>query len=146
MLEGKEWNDGGMKTLIRIIITGAAIWLATWLLPGMELVGADGSWPTVGVLAVTAIVFGLVNVFVKSIIKVLAFPLYILTLGLLALVVNALMLMLASWLTGFLPWGFTIDNFGTAVLGALVIGIATFLLNIFFGVPARTASKAVSRR
>ncbi len=135
-----------MKTLIRIIITGAAIWLATWLLPGMELVGADGFWPTVGVLAVTAIVFGLVNVFVKSIIKVLAFPLYILTLGLLALVVNALMLMLASWLTGFLPWGFTIDNFGTAVLGALVIGIATFLLNIFFGVPARTASKAVSRR
>lgn len=135
-----------MKTLIRIIITGAAIWLATWLLPGMKLVGADGFWPTVGVLAVTAIVFGLVNVFVKSIIKVLAFPLYILTLGLLALVVNALMLMLASWLTGFLPWGFTIDNFGTAVLGALVIGIATFLLNIFFGVPARTASKAVSRR
>lgn len=135
-----------MKTLIRIIITGAAIWLATLLLPGMELVGADGFWPTVGVLAVTAIVFGLVNVFVKSIIKVLAFPLYILTLGLLALVVNALMLMLASWLTGFLPWGFTIDNFGTAVLGALVIGIATFLLNIFFGVPARTASKAVSRR
>lgn len=135
-----------MQTLIRIIITGAAIWLATWLLPGMELVGADEFWPTIGVLAVAAIVFGLVNAFVKSVIKVLAFPLYILTLGLLALVVNALMLMLAAWLTSYLPWGFTIDNFGTAVLGALIIAIATFLLNIFFGVPARTASKAVSRR
>lgn len=135
-----------MQTLIRIIITGAAIWLATWLLPGMELVGADGFWPTVGVLTVAAIVFGLVNAVVKSVIKVLAFPLYILTLGLLALVVNALMLMLAAWLTSYLPWGFTIDNFGTAVLGALIIAIATFLLNIFFGVPAKTASKAVSRR
>ena len=135
-----------MQTLIRIIITGAAIWLATWLLPGMELVGADGFWPTVGVLTVAAIVFGLVNAVVKSVIKVLAFPLYILTLGLLALVVNALMLMLAAWLTSYLPWGFTIDSFGTAVLGALIIAIATFLLNIFFGVPAKTASKAVSRR
>lgn len=135
-----------MQTLIRIIITGAAIWLATWLLPGMELVGSDGFWPTVGVLAVVAVVFGLVNAFVKSVVKVLAFPLYILTLGLLAIVVNALMLMLAAWLTGFLPWGFTIDNFGTAVLGALIIALATFFLNIFFGVPARTAHKAVSRR
>jgi len=135
-----------MQTLIRIIITGAAIWLATWLLPGMELVGAEGFWPTVGVLAVVAIVFGLVNVFVKSVVKVLAFPLYILTLGLLAIVVNALMLMLASWLTGFLPWGFTIDNFGTAVLGALIIAIATFFLNLFFGVPAKSAQRAVSKR
>lgn len=135
-----------MQTLIRIAITGAAIWLATWLLPGMELVGADGFWPTIGVLAVVAVVFGLVNTFVKSVVKVLAFPLYLLTLGLLALVVNALMLMLASWLTGHLPWGFTIDNFGTAVLGALVIAVATFFLNIFFGVPARTAHRATQRR
>jgi len=135
-----------MQTLVRIIITGAAIWLATWLLPGMELVGADGFWPTVGVLAVVALVFGLVNVFVKSIVKVLAFPLYILTLGLLGLVVNALMLMLAAWLTGYLPWGFTIDNFGTAVLGGLIIAVATFLLNIFFKVPAKAAQRSVSRR
>ena len=135
-----------MQTLIRIAITGAAIWLATWLLPGMELVGADGFWPTIGVLAVVAVVFGLVNAFVKSVVKVLAFPLYILTLGLLAIVVNALMLMLTSWLTGHLPWGFTIDNFGTAVLGALIIAVATFFLNIFFGVPARTAHRAVSKR
>ena len=135
-----------MQTLIRIIITGAAIWLATWLLPGMELVGADDFWTTVGVLAVVAIVFGLVNMVVKSVVKVLAFPLYILTLGLLAIVVNALMLMLASWLTGFLPWGFTLDNFGTAVLGALIIAVASFLLNIFFGVPAKSAQRAISKR
>lgn len=130
-----------MQTLIRIVITGAAIWLATWLLPGMELVGAEGFWPTVGVLAVVAIVFGIVNSIVKSVVKVLAFPLYLLTLGLIGLVVNALMLMLASWLTGFLPWGFTIDNFGTAFLGSLVIAVASFLLNIFFGVPARAAHR-----
>ncbi len=135
-----------MQTLIRIIITGAAIWLATWLLPGMELVGAREFWPTVGVLAVVALVFGLVNMFVKSVVKVLAFPLYILTLGLLAIVVNALMLMLAAWITSFLPWGFTIDNFGTAVLGALIIAIATFFLNVFFRVPAQTAQRAVSKR
>lgn len=135
-----------MQTLIRIIITGAAIWLAVWLLPGLELDGPQEFWPTVGVLAIVAIVFGLVNVFVKSVVKVLAFPLYILTLGLLAIVVNALMLMLTAWLTSFLPWTLTIDNFGTAVLGALVIAVATFLLNIFFGVPAKSAQRAVSRR
>lgn len=135
-----------MQILIRIIITGAAIWLATWLLPGMELFGAGEFWPTIGVLAVAAIVFGLVNAFVKSIVKVLAFPLYILTLGLLALVVNALMLMLTAWITSYLPWGFTIDNFGTAVLGALIIAVATFLLNIFFKVPAQSAQRAVTRR
>lgn len=135
-----------MQTLIRIAITGAAIWLATWLLPGMELVGAGEFWPTIGVLAVVAVVFGLVNAFVKSVVKVLAFPLYILTLGLLSIVVNALMLMLAEWITSFLPWGFTIDNFGTAVLGALIISVATFFLNIFFGVPARSAHRAVSKR
>lgn len=135
-----------MQTLIRIAITGAAIWLATWLLPGMELVGADGFWPTVGVLAVVAVVFGLVNTFVKSIVKTLAFPLYILTLGLLAIVVNALMLLLTAWLTDHLPWGFTIDNFGTAVVGALIIAVATFILNIFFGVPARAAHRSIARR
>ena len=126
-----------MQTLIRIIITGVAVWLATWLLPGMELFGADGFWETVGVLAVVAVVFGLVNMIVKSIVKVLAFPLYILTLGLLAILVNALMLMLTAWITSNLPWGFTLDNFGTAVLGALIISVATFLLNIFFRSSAR---------
>jgi len=130
-----------MQALIRIVITGAAIWLATWLLPGMSLVGAEDLWSTLAVLAVVAIVFSVVNIFVKKIVKVLAFPLYILTLGLIGLVVNALMLLLTEWLTTFLPGGIAIDTFGTAVLGALVIGIASFVLNIVLGVPARAASK-----
>lgn len=84
----------------------------------------------VGTLLVVALLFGLVNFLVKPIVKVLTFPLFILTLGLITLVVNALMLLLTSWLADKLDLSFHVDGFWTAVLGGLIISVVSWALNV----------------
>lgn len=122
--------------LVRVLVNGLAIWLATLILSGLTIVpeGAQG-WDKVWVILLVALVFGLVNAIVKPIVKVISIPLYVLTLGLFTLVVNALMLMLTAWITEFTHWGLRIDNFGTAVLGALLISVISFALS--FLIPDR---------
>ncbi|MCC2309227.1 phage holin family protein [Cellulomonas chengniuliangii] len=119
-----------MSFVLRVIINGIAIWFATLILPGLVIVGTDTAWQTVGVILLIGLVFGIVNAIVKPIVKLISLPLYILTLGLFTLVVNALMLMLTAWITEQSSWGLRIDNFGTAVLGALVISIVSFALSV----------------
>ncbi|MGV8978233.1 MAG: phage holin family protein [Cellulomonas sp.] len=119
-----------MVFLMRVIINGVAIWLATVLLSGLQIVGAGSTGQKVGIIALIALIFGLVNAIVKPLVKLLAFPLYILTLGLFTLVVNALMLLLTAWITGHGDWGLRIDTFGTAVIGALIISIVSFALSV----------------
>ena len=82
-----------------------------------------------GVAAVAAL-FGVINLFVKPIVKLLSIPLYIITLGLFTLVVNALMLLLTSWIAGKLGVPFEVDGFWSAVLGGLVISVVSWLLNV----------------
>lgn len=119
-----------MSFLLRVIINAVAIWLATLVLPGLDVVGGNDTSTTVLVFLVVALVFGLVNAVVKPIVKLLSLPLYILTLGLFTLVVNAAML----WLTGILSeqtdYGLRIDNFGTAVLGALIVSVVSLVLSV----------------
>ncbi|UZN03139.1 phage holin family protein [Cellulomonas sp. S1-8] len=118
-----------MGFVVRVLINGIAIWLATVVLPGLTVVGAQGTWQSVGIILLIALVFGLVNAIVKPIVAILSIPLYILTLGLFTLVVNALMLMLTAWITEQTSWGLRIDNFGTAVLGALIVSVVSFVLS-----------------
>ena len=119
-----------MSFLIRLAINAAAIWLATVFLSGLTVVANEGAGSTVLVLLVVALVFGLVNAIVKPIVKLISFPLYLLTLGLFTLVVNALMLMLTGWLSEMTSYGLRVESFGTAVLGALIISIVSFLLSV----------------
>ena len=119
-----------MGFLTRVIINGVAIWLATVLLSGLTIVGADTTLTKVGIILLIGFVFGLVNAIVKPLVKLVALPLYILTLGLFTLVVNALMLWLTAWITGHTTWGLRIDSFGTAVLGALIVSIVSFVLSV----------------
>lgn len=119
-----------MSFVIRVVINAVAIWLATVLLSGLEVVGGDDTGARVLVYLVVALVFGLVNAVVKPIVQVLSFPLYILTLGLFTLVVNALMLMLVGWLSEQTAYGLRVDSFGTAVIGGLIIAIVSFLLSV----------------
>ncbi|MBX9243896.1 phage holin family protein [Actinotalea ferrariae] len=119
-----------MAFLLRVIVNAAAIWLATQVLAGLDVVGGDDTTTTVLVLLGVGLVFGLVNAVVKPIVKLISFPIYILTLGLFTLVVNALMLMLTGWLSELTDYGLRIDNFGTAVLGALIISVISFLLSV----------------
>jgi len=122
--------DGRMSFWLRLAINAAAIWLATVLLSGLTVVAGEGTGSTVLVLLVVALVFGLVNAIVKPIVKLIALPLYVLTLGLFTLVVNALMLMLTGWLSERTAYGLRVDDFGTAVFGAVIISVVSFLLSV----------------
>ena len=119
-----------MSFLLRVLISGVALWLAEVLLPGISIVGAETTGGEIGVILAVALVFGIVNAVVKPIVHVLSIPLYILTLGLFTLVVNALMLMLTAWITERTSWGLRIDDFGDAFVGALIVSVVSFALSV----------------
>jgi putative membrane protein len=107
---------------MRVVINAVALWVADALLDGLTL--SDSTTE----LILVAVVFGLVNAFIKPIIQILSCPLTILTLGLFTLVINALMLMLTGWLTG---GAVSTANFGWALVGALIISVISTVLSWF---------------
>jgi putative membrane protein len=115
--------------LVRVVVNAVALGVACWLLPDITLTGATTSEQVLRLLLV-AVVFGLVNAVVRPIVKLLSLPFILLTLGLLIFVINALMLMLTSWLSGQLGLGFHVDGFGTALVGALIITIVSWGLDV----------------
>ncbi|KUN34648.1 hypothetical protein AQJ30_28415 [Streptomyces longwoodensis] len=115
--------------VVKTIANAGALAVAVWLLDKITLTG-DSTGKKVGTLLVVALLFGLVNSFVKPVVRVLTFPLFVLTLGLITLVVNALMLLLTSWLAGKLDVSFHVEGFWTAVFGGLIISIVSWALNM----------------
>lgn len=115
--------------LVKTIANAGALWVAIWLLKDITLTGDNAGRKAITLILV-ALVFGLVNVVVKPVVKLLAFPLFILTLGLITLVINALMLLLTSWLAGKFDLSFHVEGFGTAVIGALIISIVSWALHV----------------
>ena len=98
--------------LLRAALTGFVLWLVTLFVHGMSFVGGDTKLERVGIIFVVAVIFGLVNAFVKPIVQFLSIPLYILTLGLFHVVVNALMLWITAWITAHTThWGLQIRPF-----------------------------------
>jgi putative membrane protein len=115
--------------IVKTLANAGALAVAIWLLKDITLAGGSTGHKVLTVILV-ALVFGLVNWLVKPVVKVLAFPLFILTLGLITLVVNALMLLLTSWLAGKLSLDFHVSGFWTAVLGGLIISIVSWALHV----------------
>jgi putative membrane protein len=115
--------------IVKTLANAGALGVATWLISGITLPGGS-AWREALSLILVALVFGLVNWLVKPVVKVLSFPLFILTLGLITLVVNALMLLLTSWLAGKLSLDFHVHGFWTAVLGGLIISVVSWALNM----------------
>ncbi|GAA2355683.1 MULTISPECIES: phage holin family protein [Streptomyces] len=115
--------------LVKTIANAGALWVAVWLLKDITLTGESAGRKAITLILV-ALVFGLVNAVVKPVVKLLAFPLFILTLGLITLVINALMLLLTSWLAGKLDLAFHVEGFGTAVIGALIVSIVSWALHV----------------
>jgi putative membrane protein len=115
--------------LIRVVVNAIALGVACWLLSDISLSGGTTTERVLRLLFV-AVVFGLVNALVRPIVKLLSLPFILLTLGLLIFVINALMLMLTSWLSGQLGLGFHVDGFGTALVGALIITIVSWGLDV----------------
>ena len=118
-----------MRLVIWVVVNALALAAATWLIAGISLTGATPG-DRVTALLLVAVVFGIVNAVVRPVVKLLSLPFLILTLGLLIFVINALMLLLTSWLSGQLGLGFHVDGFGSALLGGLVVMVATWVLEV----------------
>ncbi|MDF3051274.1 MAG: rane protein [Pseudonocardia sp.] len=116
-----------LATVIRIGVIAVALWVATVLVPGIEL-GAGSTVSRIGTLLAVALVFGVVNAVIKPIVQVLGCAFYILTLGLIAFVVNALLFLLVGRIAEALGLPFTVDGFWPAFWGAIVVGLVTLLL------------------
>jgi putative membrane protein len=114
---------------IRVLVNAVALAAATWLLGDIRVGGGTRSDQAITLLLV-AVIFGVVNAVVRPVVKLLSLPFIILTLGLLIFVINALMLLLTSWLSGQLGLGWHVDGFGTALLGALVITVVTWVVEL----------------
>ncbi|MBT2549058.1 phage holin family protein [Arthrobacter sp. ISL-65] len=130
--------------IMRVIINGLALWIASWLLPGLDIsttatteavakTGANQGTDAAGIVLAylfIGLIFGLVNAFVRPIVSFLSLPITILTLGLFTVVINAAMLYLTSWISGYTPVQFTIDSFfWTAVLAAIIITVISLVAN-----------------
>jgi len=118
-----------MRFLLRVAVSAAALAVATAVLPGIQLTTGSTTSKVLTLIAV-ALIFGVINAVLKPIIKTIGCLFYILTLGLVALVVNALLLWLVSVVAGWLKLPFHITGFVPAFLGALIISVVTWLLSV----------------
>jgi putative membrane protein len=119
-----------MKILIRIAVSMAALAVAAWLVPGIVLTGHDTA-AKVWTLLVVAVIFGIINVVLKPVIKAVGCAFYLLTLGLIAIVVNGLLL----WLTSYVAYDklhepFHVTGFTAAVEGALIVGVVSWVIHL----------------
>ncbi len=121
-----------LRFILRLLVNAFALWLTTLLVAGVRVVPFEpaGTLEFVLTLLLVAFVFGIVNGSIGNLIRMLAFPLYILTLGLIALVVNGLLLLLVAWLSSLVGFGLEVDGFWWGVLGALVLGLISWLIGI----------------
>ena len=116
---------------IKVLVNGAALWAAAYLVHGIQLAGGTASTTSqlVTILWV-AVIFGGLNALIKPILTILSLPVIILTLGLFTLIVNAAMLELTSWFAGQFNLAFHVDSFfWDAVIGSIIITIVSMILN-----------------
>jgi putative membrane protein len=120
-----------MRFLLKVIVSAFALWLTTFIVDGVNVVPYEqNEVATVVTYLVVAAIFGIVNATVGTFIRIIAFPLYVLTLGLLSFIVNGLLLLLVDWISGLLGFGLEVDGFWWGVLGAIVLGLITWLIGL----------------
>ena len=128
-----------MRFIIRVIVNAFAIWVVTLIPALMTVVTPFAPGETLqlvlSLLAVAA-VFAIVNSIIGTVIKIVAFPLYILTLGLISFLVNGLLLMITAWFTQWWGWGLQVEDLWPGILAAIVIS----LINWVFGIILRPQS------
>ena len=119
-----------MKLLLRIVVAMAALGVAAWLVPGIVLSGHNTT-AKAETLLIVALIFGVINAVLKPVVKTIGCAFYVLTLGLVAIVVNGLLLWLTSWIAyDKLSEPFHITGFAAAVEGALIVGVLTWLIHL----------------
>jgi putative membrane protein len=129
-----------MRFLIRVVVNAFAIWVVT-LIPALQVTvipfAPGETLQLVLTLLLVALVFAIVNTIIGTVIKVLAFPLYILTLGLIGLIINGFLLWFTGWITEFWSFGLRVEDFWWGVVAAIIIT----LINWIFGIILRPQEK-----
>ena len=115
--------------MLRVVVNVVALGIASAVIDGITVGGATAQDRAITLLLV-AVIFGLVNAVIRPFVRLIALPLYLLTLGLITFVINALMLLLTSWLSGQTALQFEVDGFGTALLASLVVTVVSWVLNL----------------
>jgi putative membrane protein len=121
-----------MRFLLQVVVSAAALAVATWAVPGIQLL-AGSDWSKAGTLLGVAAIFGVINAILKPLIKVIGCAFYVLTLGLAALVVNGLLLWLTSVIAGDLTLPFHVTGFWPAFWGAIIVGLVSWVLHLVIG-------------
>ena len=116
--------------LVRTAATAVGLWVATALVSGITVSGMSG-WHNALTLFAVAIIFGVVNAVLKPIIKVLGCLFYLVTLGLIAFVVNALLFVLVSWFAGVLHLPFHVQGFWSAFWGSIIVSVVSWAITVF---------------
>jgi putative membrane protein len=119
-----------VRLILRLLANAGALALATWLLSGITLT-AQTTGQKVFTLLIVALIFGIVNAIVKPIFTVVTAIAVLLTLGLFLIVINALMLLLTSWISDQVGLGWSVSGFWTAVFGSIIVSIVSFVVNAF---------------
>jgi putative membrane protein len=127
-----------MGIVIRLVVTAVALWISTLVLNGITL-DTPSTAKKIGTLLAVAAIFGLINAVIRPIVKTVGCAFYVLTLGLIAVVVNGALFLLTSWIAGKLGLPFHVNGFLTAVLGALIVGVVSWVLNA--AIPDRTKNR-----
>lgn len=118
-----------MKFLIRLLVTAVALWIATLLVDGIKVSG-QGAGANALTLIVVALIFGIINAVLKPLIKLFGCLFYVLTLGLISLVVNALLFLLTGWLADRMDLPFAVHGFWAGFWGAIIVAVASWLINL----------------
>ena len=120
-----------MDRVIQLLINAAALYVAVLVVDGLDFnFDREGAWLE---FILVALIFGLVNTFLKPVLRLLTLPITMVTLGLFLLVLNALLLLLVGWISRELSLGLTVDGFVPALFGSIVISIVGWLLSMVIG-------------
>lgn len=127
-----------MRFIVKVIVVAFALWLTTLIVSGVKVVPYEESTlATVLTYLLIALIFGVVNAIVGTFIRIVAFPLYVLTLGLISFIINGLLLLLVAWISDAMGFGLVVDGFWWGVLGALVLGLISWLIGLIVRPSAR---------
>ena len=121
-------KNGGMDFIARLLATMAGLWVTILVVPSISIDSSSAS-QTVIVLAVVALVFTAVNSIIKPVVTTLAFPLYLVTFGLFALVTNSLLFSLTGWLSTSLGFPMTTGGFWSCLAGAIITSVVSALVS-----------------
>ena len=124
-----------MDRVVQLLINAGALYVAVLLVPGLDFAfEPELAWVK---FLLVAFIFGLVNTFVRPVLRILTLPITLMTLGIFLVIINALMLLLTDAISDELNLGLTVADFIAALLGAIVISVVGFVLSLVVGTTRR---------